>query len=129
MLLGLLSPQRISGPSRTNCIPMSANSPARVYMCYLCASVTSLPSANSLTPKCRKCLKSWLCNTQCDSTRPETVSANRTSPSSPTNPCSPSANCLNPSASSTKRPKSREVLTSHPSPQQPQQHLLSMLMS
>ena len=96
MLLGqLLSPRNISGPSGMNCSLMLGNSQVRVYMHCLCASVTSLSSVYSPTPKCRKCLKSWPCNMQCNSMRPEIGSANRTSQSSSTSPCYPSANCPN----------------------------------
>ena len=129
MLSGLLlSPRSISWPSGMDCFPTSGNSLVRVYMCCPCAFVTLLPIASSKTPKCSKCLKSWSCNMQCDSMRPGTGSTSKTSLSLHTNPRSSSANFLNPSASSTKRPKSTEGQTSCPSQQQPQQHLLSTLM-
>ena len=57
----------------------------------LLSDVCQPPNANSVMPKLRRCLKSWSCNMQCDTMRPETGSISRTSPSSPTYP--PCAHC------------------------------------
>ena len=62
----------------------------------------------------------------CDTMRPETGSASRTSCSSHTSPFSSTANCSSPSASNTKRQRRRDEPTSPPSLQQPPQHLLSI---
>ena len=55
-------------------------------------------------PKPRGCLNPLSCNMQCNTMRPKTVSASKTSPSSPTSPFSPTANCWNLGVSSTRWP-------------------------
>ena len=67
---------------------------------------------------------------QCDTTRSETGSVNRTSPSSCTSPYSPTVSCLNPDVNSIRRPSrgDGDELTTHPSQQQLPQHHPSMLM-
>ena len=56
----------------------------------------------------------WYCNMLCDTMRPETGSASKTSPSSHTNPFSLTANCWNQGGSSTRKPKRGDELTLHP---------------
>ena len=104
---------------------MSTKSLMSISIPYLPISLSSLPSANYLTPKPRKCWKSWSCNMLCNTMRPATGSSLRTSPSSPTSPFSPSANCTSHSASSTKKPRRRDELISLPSLQWPPEHLWS----
>ena len=106
--------------------PMFNSSPMRVSMPCLPTSAPSLPNASFSTPKPRRCLKSWSCNMQWDTMRPETGS--RTSLSSPTNPFLPIVNCWRHNESSIRWPRWGNELTSLPSQQQPHHHPPYMLM-
>ena len=66
----------------------------------------------TLVAQPRRCLKSWSCNMQCDTMRPETGSISRIGPSSLTSPFSPNVNCSSHSVSSIRRPRRGDELTS-----------------
>ena len=130
MLLALLSsPMSISGTSGMNSSPMSTNSLSEgihALSTHINTLISQCKFPHPLKP--RKCWKSWSCNMPCDTMRPVTGSSSRTSPSSPTSPFMPTANCFSHDASSTKRPRRRDELTSLPLLQWPLQHLPSTLM-
>ena len=65
-------------------------------------------------PRPKICSKSWSCNMQCNTMRPETGSSFRNSPISPTTPFLPNASCLSHDVSSIRRPRRRDELTSLP---------------
>ena len=87
----------------------------------------SSPNANSHMVKPRRCLKSWSCNTQCDTMRLKTRSISRTRTSSPTSPFLSNVSCLSCIESSTRRPRRGDELSSLPLPQWPPQHPPFML--